>query len=93
MMSALRLGLGPFQVKRRGDDADDVGPLPVGWPRRRRSAGVMMLMMSALPPGLGPFQVKRKGDDADDVGPLPADWDDVSPPPGAGPVPSETQGR
>ena len=82
MMSTLRLGLGPFQVKRRGDDAP-----------RRRSAGVMMLMMSALPPGLGPFQVKRKGDDADDVGPLPADWDDVNPPPGAGPVPGETQGR
>ena len=89
MMSALRLGLGPFQVKRRGDDADDVGPLPVGWTPRRRSAGVMMLMMSALPPGLGPFQVKRKGDDADDVGPLPADWGDVSPQP----VPGETQGR
>ena len=78
--------LSPFQVKRRGDDADDVGPLPVGWPPRRRSAGVMMLMMSALPLGLG-------SDDADDVGPLPADWDDVSPPPGAGPVPGETQGR
>ena len=53
----------------------------------------MLMTMSALPPGLGPFQVKRKGDDADDVGPLPADRDDVSPPPGAGPVPGETQGR
>ncbi|CAE7225644.1 unnamed protein product, partial [Symbiodinium natans] len=31
MMSALPPGLGPFQVKRKGDDADDVGPLPADW--------------------------------------------------------------
>ena len=28
MLMTLGLWIGPLQVKRRGDDADDVGPLP-----------------------------------------------------------------
>ena len=52
-------GIGPLTSERRGDDADDVGPLPDYWAPRRRSARAC---------GLGPSQVKRRGDDTDDVG-------------------------
>ena len=31
MMLALCLGIGPLQVKRKGDDADDVGPQSGNW--------------------------------------------------------------